>query len=591
MTFRFDARLVLLFLLVPACLILSSVVQAKFGDIGPDGDDIMRLVQIQDLLNGQAWFDLQQYRMGPEGGTAMHWSRLVDLPILLLFHLFNIFLPSETALVWAYTVWPPLSVLLLLAGLYTGARHLGGKGGALACLLLSAFIFSTHYRFMPGAIDHHNLQLGLLALALGCAVDPSRRPARLALAGLSVAASVAIGGEVYVFVGIICGFVALDWAISGEAARRGAMGFGAGLAAGLELAFFATVAPSNYAVVACDALSSVSLLAGLAGGLGLVLAALLASARGLGVRMAALLCIGAASAAVLLLVGPQCLSNPLSDLSPEVKTLWLDRIDEARPLFAERPGRVAKIGFMLGIALLALGLSLYGAYRGKRLRANLLFASLLVSALLMSVYQVRFAGFGHVFAIIPLSLWVADTYRDGKARNPSSVAYIGALALSLPFLWAVPGLILSPKSATANDSNKSACLDDSLFERLNALETGRILAPTDFAPRILNRTDHSVLQGNYHRNHDGIALALDILMSPPGETEALLSEGGIDYIVLCEADGENKLLAERAPGGLAARLTSEHMPEYLVPVDEKASPRLYRVRAEPESSSEDDELS
>ncbi|HBH45320.1 MAG TPA: hypothetical protein DDY28_12990, partial [Hyphomonas atlantica] len=119
----------------------------------------------------------------------------------------------------------------------------------------------------------------------------------------------------------------------------------------------------------------------------------------------------------------------------------------------------------------------------------------------------------------------------------------------------------------------------------------RILAPTDFAPRILNRTDHSVLQGNYHRNHDGIALALDILMSPPGETEALLSEGGIDYIVLCEADGENKLLAERAPGGLAARLTSEHMPDYLVPADEKASPRLYRVRAEPESLSEDDELS
>ena len=46
-----------------------------------DNDSLLRLVQIRDLIGGQGWFDLHQYRMGPDGGFVMHWSRLVDAPI------------------------------------------------------------------------------------------------------------------------------------------------------------------------------------------------------------------------------------------------------------------------------------------------------------------------------------------------------------------------------------------------------------------------------------------------------------------------------------------------------------------------------
>ena len=46
-----------------------------------DNDSLLRLVEVRDLIGGQGWFDLHQYRMGPEGGFVMHWSRLVDAPI------------------------------------------------------------------------------------------------------------------------------------------------------------------------------------------------------------------------------------------------------------------------------------------------------------------------------------------------------------------------------------------------------------------------------------------------------------------------------------------------------------------------------
>ncbi|WP_290483522.1 hypothetical protein [Hyphomonas sp. UBA3601] len=592
---RFDAKIAVLFVVVPVWLVASAALQGTLGSIGPDGDDVMRLVQIKDLLNGQDWFDLHQYRMGPDGGTAMHWSRLVDLPILALFSLFDLFLPSETALVWAYSAWPPLSVLIVLGGLYVGARQVGGRAGSLACLVLSIFVYSAHYRFRPGAIDHHNLQLALMAVAMGLALDPQRRASRAVGAGLALAASVAIGGEVYVFAAAICAFMALDWAVSGAAAMRSAAGFGAGLAAGLEIAFFATVAPSQYTVVACDALSAVSLLAGMAGGFGLAAAALLMSGRIWWLRLGTLALVGAACAGALVLVGPECLSNPLDELSPDVKTLWLDRVDEARPIFAERSDLVAKLGFCLGITVLALGLCLYGLYRRQRMRANFLFVALLVSAVAMTLYQTRFYVFGHLFAVIPLGLWIADIYRTGKARNASSVAYIGALALSVPFLWALPGLLVSPAVETNKTGDKADCLQDGLFATLETLPKGRVLAPADFGPNILNRTDHNVLQGNYHRNQDGISQAIELLLSHAGETRAKLSRSRIDYIVTCPADAETKLMTTHDQDGFAARLKRQEIPDFLenIPLDTgaKTPARLYRVLGDGAVDQKDEDLS
>src|SRR5689334_15122540 len=51
------------------------------GFLLPDTDDNMRMMQVRDLLRGQGWFDLRQYRLDPPYGANIHWSRLVDLPI------------------------------------------------------------------------------------------------------------------------------------------------------------------------------------------------------------------------------------------------------------------------------------------------------------------------------------------------------------------------------------------------------------------------------------------------------------------------------------------------------------------------------
>src|SRR5471030_1731840 len=51
-------------------------------------DDAMRLTEVRDLLAGQSWFDLTQWRMNAPFGLPMHWSRLIDAPIASLILLF-----------------------------------------------------------------------------------------------------------------------------------------------------------------------------------------------------------------------------------------------------------------------------------------------------------------------------------------------------------------------------------------------------------------------------------------------------------------------------------------------------------------------
>ena len=47
-----------------------------------DPDDAMRMVQVRDLMAGQGWFDLTAHRINPPQGLFLHWSRVVDVPLV-----------------------------------------------------------------------------------------------------------------------------------------------------------------------------------------------------------------------------------------------------------------------------------------------------------------------------------------------------------------------------------------------------------------------------------------------------------------------------------------------------------------------------
>lgn len=575
----------LLSALLMISLLLIGAANGRIGMIGPDGDDVMRLVQLRDLLAGQGWFDLRQPRLGPEGGTLMHWSRLVDLPMVLITLALTPLIGEDAALAAAITLWPVLSMGFLAAAIMIGASRLapaGPEGRALllfAAIIAGAMLF-RHFRFLPGAIDHHNLHLGLIGLSMALLLGQECRAAPMAAAGLVLAGAAAIGADIYPFVALMAVFVALDWALTGAAAESGTSAFGAGFALGLSICFALTVAPDDYALVFCDSLSAITFLAGATGGLGLALAARMASAHGRPERFALLALIAAVCGGLALVFAPHCLSNPLSALPPEVQALWLARVDEARPTLVLLNGQVSEVAFRLGPALAGLGAAIWlFRLRPEARRSLLLIALLSLSALVLTLYQTRFYVFGHIFAILPLAALAAQL-QSGAAAGLPRLAYLFVIVLSLPFLWFAAGSAFDRATAPASAAAATPACDLAEAVRLlNTLPEGRILAPASDTPQLLLDTGHSALNGHYHRNAAGTGAAIGIFTGPPEEAGPAMAAAGVDYFLYCPADPDLGFFARHAPDGFIAALQSGAIPAWLTPLETGGGYTVYRLTA------------
>lgn len=571
----------LLFLAVCFSLTFVSLLTGTFGLIGPDGDDVMRLVQVRDLLEGRPWFDLTQARLGPDGGTLMHWSRLIDLPIAAIAYLLTPIMGQDKALSVAITLWPLASVLMVTSGLVYAARSIGGRGMLLFTCLIAFAVLFRHFRFLPGAIDHHNVQLGLMMVSVAALVPRDRPPAAMALSGACLALAAAVGVEVHLFVAALAGFVALDWAVAGAPARRGAVVFGASFAAVMAATFLITVPPLDYGVARCDAHSSVTLLAGLGGGAAFALAAQTASGRSFRGRLLALGMVAALCLALVILAGPQCISNPLDALSPQARELWLSRVDEARPTLALLHSQPDEVLYRMGTQIAGLCAALWMVWQGRDRRVGLLFVLLLTVSFLFALYQTRFYVFGQLLAVLPLATLVARVQTGEAGRGWPRLAYLAVLFVSLPAVWGVAGKLLSRPDAPPPTEPAAgaavACDPNGAYSELNTLTPGRILAPASDAPGLLLETRHSVLHGHYHRNTAGIDAALAIYTATPDEAHAGLRAAQVDYLLVCPADPDLQFFARYAPGGLVASVLRGDVPAWLEPVGSSGQTVIYAV--------------
>lgn len=568
-------------LFILAGLYIQAIVRGKLGMIGQDSDDVMRLLQVRDFFAGQSWFDVSQYRLGLEGGTAMHWSRIVDIPLIALTWMFDLFMPYEHAEKWAISVWPPLLSVAFVLGMWTALKSVKGPYTKAFGLVLLACIYVRFYRFYPGAIDHHNLQLVSLAFAIGFAIDPLRRFRSYALAGIACALSIAIGMEVYVFIAVICVFIALNWAISGANAKRGTIGFGAGLGLTLAVIYVLTIAPSAYGETHCDTFSLIYLLAGSLGGFGIAALAATLSTKPLAWRLVGLVVLGFVCAVLVLTVAPQCLSNPLSSLPPSVKTLWLDEVLEAQSMAAKWAKSPDEVAFMMPIQIIAFCVTSWLLKRGEDRRIFGLFLALIITGLVMSLYQSRFYVFGFLFAIVPLARWIGLTYEKKKtAGSETSVAYILALACSLPYVWVFPFIVMDKAGPDMSEDLSVKCYAESVYEAFNELPKGVLLATSNGGPDIIDKTEHRALNGNYHRNVEGIKASIDIFISPPKKSGVLLKKYNVDYLHFCRTTRETTSLTDYSPDGLFASLANGDVPNYLGPIGpdlEDGSVTIYKV--------------
>src|SRR4029077_13322239 len=94
----------------------------------------------------------------------------------------------------------------------------------------------------------------------------------------------------------------------------------------------------------------------------------------------------------------------------------------------------------------------------------------------------------------------------------------------------------------------SPCRSLSDVASLKGLPKGRVMAPLDLGPAILAETNHDVFAGPYHRNNDGNAALIKLMLAPIPAAQQILRERRVDYVVTCPA-GPDRNIIKLAPDG------------------------------------------
>jgi hypothetical protein len=554
-----------------------------------DTDDAMRMVQVRDLMAGQLWFDMTQYRLDPQAGAFMHWSRIVDLALVALVKVFALLLAPEQAERAARIAFPTLVFTVLLGGGAWAARIFAGAPARVLGVFAILFCGVMFWQFPPGRIDHHAPQITLLffaTAALARAFDPAQ--ARwAALTGACMAVSLGIGLENLPFFLFIAAIPGLLFVWRGAEARPLLRAFAAGLAGTLVPVYLLTVGPNRWLVAACDALSAPFLFAALGGaaayGLLSFFARLSAPAR-----FAALLGLSAAALAPIALLWPDCLRSPYAAVDPVVTRFWLDHVGEnltLRENFA-----IAPDGALLMAVPILIGLvgALFGAATHEGLaRGRWLFLSaIIVIGFAVACFSLRVFSSTMPLAAMGLLAPIEALRRSLRPRGEALAATIAFAALfalsSFGVAFALPDLTLDTSAENSPDlfwRRPNACIDSASYKPLAALPLGLAVAPIPAGSYLLAHTGLNVLAAPYHRNNHGNRAALDILREPPALAESLARKAGARYVMICaEAPADSAWYRSLGADSLAARLTADKAPSWLRPVPVAGTPiRVFAV--------------
>ena len=321
--------ILILWLAATVALALPAMNRGIFNALATD--DAMRLVQVRDLINGQGWFDLFQYRLDPPGGTSMHWTRVVDVPLAALILLLRPLLGTHAAEAATLFLWPTLlfaAAFMLVAAI---ARQLsGGISSQALAVVLAALSAPALVHFRAGAIDHHNAQIVLLLALVLLTSQIEQSALKAALAGLMASLSLAIGVE------MLPAIAAIGLAVFGLLVLRGAVvsrqvcAFGAALAGSSFLLATALLPLHSLASPVCDTLGGPVLLLTAGGGISLmIMVAVDRYHSTVGMRLIT----GGASAIALVVAFlssfSECIASPYAELDPLVMSIWADQVAES----------------------------------------------------------------------------------------------------------------------------------------------------------------------------------------------------------------------------------------------------------------------
>ncbi|MDX8349859.1 hypothetical protein SLH49_17875 [Cognatiyoonia sp. IB215446] len=534
------------FLIVGQAVFASFDLAEKFAKQG--NDDVMRLVMVRDLIAGQGWFDVVQYRVLPPEGMPLHWSRYVDAAIAAIILPLSYIVSMPTAELLGAMIWPAMIQLIALAVVAMGTRRLFGTYAAcFAVLSLVLWPVTGSWHAGPGNLDHHNIQMLMMMVMALSAVWPDRSVASGLVGGLAAAFSLAVGLEALIFViavGVV--FFARSFLSASTASRMALMTFCGALSVGSVLFWLGQTAPAERMMPMCDRLSPTVL--------SVIWTATIASTLPLllwpsGRRPLQHLFVTALiSAGGIVLAWPMlitCLTGPYGDLPQELQDFISRGVGEALPLWLFTQQNPLDAAPMILPVLLTLGTITYFviedlstkrmSFTGEQFVVFAGLGFLCIVGVLMSLYQMRAITMSA--AIIPLFVGfiLARMFRAYFEQRDATMALLG---LVFATLLISPGTVTPALAPLLPEEPEDPpgigdCRSYASVLALNAVPKAVILPHFNLAPHILWLTHHDVLSGGYHTSAEALFNAVTPFGMEEEELREHLAESGATHFLLC----------------------------------------------------------
>jgi hypothetical protein len=542
-----------------------------------DPDDAMRLVLVRDLMAGRGWFDQLIIRLQPPTGIVLHWSRLLDGALALWTSAFETVLPPEQAEMAMRLLWPLFLILPATVCALVISRRLGGSLAAFTCAVLLTSNQQAFEEFVPGRIDHHNIQIVMILIAAACAMAKDDRSRWALVAGGATAFGLAIGLEALPFhllIGVSYAVLAATGNDEGITTRNYALS----LAAGILVFYGLQTPPGRWSMSFCDAI-----------GLNLVVAVAIMSSGLIAIttkriqgssraRLVVLIAAAGAAIAAYLALDTACVDGPLAAVDPRIRPFWFNIVDEMQPLPV-----IFQRYRDLGISLVWLSCLMIAAVIFILVRdwprpqaAILLVSTLVLLAMIAGLEAFRMENY--VFWLgFPL---LATAFSAMAARFWHGLMLPTVVFCVLLSPVSARGVFIAANAALESSRNplpeptRSRCHDTAEYHQLSSLPPGLVLADISMGPFILANTHDNVLNAPYHRMASSILASHGALAAKTVDAERKFRSLKVDYLAECPSSPVHP-----ESGSIEWDLDHERIPDWLQPLSEKGSAlQIYRLR-------------
>lgn len=511
-----------------------------------DNDNYMRYVQFTSWLEVGNWYLQPMPDFNPQDGVLIHWSRLPDIPLAATSLLFMEFLEPATAHAIAMSV-VPLFYLLLLAilGFAYCDQYLGKEQRFVATLFILLSPLIT--KFLPGSIDHHNVQLVfVVAFLLFSPITHQQFQERWRayLQGLVVALSLWTGLENFILWVLYLGVYTLHaiWCDSSRVSHLRRLCF---TVFGLGLVLMLINRPiSEFFYPRYDAISLPFVLCFFGGGaLLLIYEKRLAKMLNPKKRIFFTALIALPIFGSLVLLYPELIKGAYADYPAILQEFWLSNVSEALSMW----DWMQKDGFFSveNYFLYFIPALCYPLIKNKTTALSLLYSLLILNLVIALLWQIRAINLCFILSA-PLQAYVIYQWFT-QPKLEVIKAFVLILATPLVTILLLSYMLPKPESA----ENSQASLPSSLPELLSEHKINNtiLLTGIETGTKVLALSDNKIVAAPYHRNTHGNSFMISgFLETDMNRAFQLLKKHHVSYILI-NRDNQLRIIEKGANEG------------------------------------------